>query len=280
MKLIKRIACAVILAVMMISGISFSSVSALADAKTEAQTQHFPKAGSKVKKDDRLTIDYSHMDQGYVMVKAKKTDKRMQLIVKHGSDSLYYEINGLGEYVIIPLQFGSGKYTFTLMIVQKKGGRECNCAGNITLKCRMKDESSCFLYPNQYVNYDAESPFVEKAGELCKGLTKPKDIARAVCKYVLADFKYDHRKKLSIKVKKTKNLLPDIETTWKTKKGVCNDLSALTCAMLRSQGIPAKLAIGRADGSYHAWVVIIIDGKTKRFDPSFSARSYKAERYY
>ncbi len=280
MKLINRIACAVILTVMMVSGISFSSVSAFADAKMEAKTPHFPKTGSKVKKDDRLTIDYSHMDQGYVMVKARKTDKRMQLTVKHGSDSLHYEINGKGKYEIIPLQFGSGKYTFTLKIVLKKGSKQCRCGGTITLKCRMTDECSCFLYPNQYVNYDAESPFVEKAGALCEGLTDPMDIAKTVCRYVSTHFTYDWLTAGMIKSNNTKELLPDIGTAWATKKGVCKDLSALTCAMLRSQGIQAKLAIGSADGSYHSWVVIIIDGKTRRFDPSFSAKSYKAERYY
>ena len=184
------------------------------------------------------------------------------------------------KYEIISLQFGSGNYKFTLMIAQKKGSNRCNCAGNITLNCRMADENNCFLYPNQYVNYDADSPLVEEAQELCKGLTDPKKIVKAICGYVSNHFVYDWLKAGIIKSDQTKDLLPDIGTTWDTKKGICQDLSALTCAMLRSQGIRAKLAIGSADGNYHSWVVIIIDGKSVRFDPFFSAKSYKAERYY
>ena len=189
-------------------------------------------------------------------------------------------INGNGAYEIIPLQFGSGRYQFTLMIAQKKGSNRCSCAGTVMLNCRMANDDNCFLYPNQYVDYDADSPLVEKAQEICRGLTDPKEIAKAICGYVSNHFVYDWLKAGMVKSGQAKGLLPDIGTTWETKKGICQDLSAVLCAMLRSQGIPAKLAIGSADGSYHSWVVIIIDGKTKRFDPSFSARSYKAERYY
>ena len=233
-----------------------------------------------MKTDDRLTIDYSHADQGYVLVKAKKSDKRMQLKVSHGKDSVCYEINGEGRDEVIPLQFGSGKYTFTLAISRKKGSRQAGPAGSVTIQCSMTDESSCFLYPNQYVSYDADSPLVAEAQNLCEGMSDPLEIAKTICAYVRRHFSYDWMKAEMIKSDRTKNLLPDIGSTWETGKGVCQDLSALTCAMLRSQGIPAKLAIGRADGSYHSWVVMVIDGKTRRFDPSLSAGSYQAERYY
>ena len=280
MKSIRRFVCVVIMMVLMVQCVSFSSASAFADAAAGMKVSHFPEAGGKAKTDDRLTIDYSHIDQGYVMVKARKTEKRMQLTVKKGSDSVHYEINGNGEYEIIPLQFGSGNYQFTLMIAQKKGSNRCSCAGTVTLDCKLADEFNCFLYPNQYVNYSADSPLVAEAQALCEDLTDPQEIVKAICEYVSRHFDYDWLKAGTIKSNQTKDLLPDIGTTWDTKKGICQDLSAVTCAMLRSQGIPAKLAIGSADGSYHSWVVIIIDGKTRRFDPSFSARSYKAERYY
>ena len=146
MKRINRFVCIVILVILTVQGIGFANARAFADAADGAQTPHFPETGSHAKTDDRLTVDYSHMDQGYVMVKAKKSEKRMQLTVNHGSDSVHYEINGSGEYEIIPLQFGSGNYKFTLMIAQKKGSNRCGCAGTVTLNCRMPDENNCFLY--------------------------------------------------------------------------------------------------------------------------------------
>lgn len=259
-----------------IQSILFMTVPAFADTKAS----FFPETGKKEKTDGSLTIDYSHMDQGYVLVRAEKADRSIKLKVDHGSDSLYYGMNGDGKNETIPLQYGSGTYRFTLFIAQRKDSNQYKRAGTVTLKSTMKDETSCFLYPNQYVSYRADSPFIEKAQELCKDLNDPMEIAKAICKYIRANFSYDWNKSANIRSNNTKNMLPDIETTWNTKLGVCQDLSALTCAMLRSQGVPAKLAIGSADGSCHSWVVIIVDGKSRRFDPTGSAGNYKAERYY
>ena len=38
-------------------------------------------SGKTVKKDGKMTIDCSHMDQGYIMVKGKKSNKRLKLQV-------------------------------------------------------------------------------------------------------------------------------------------------------------------------------------------------------
>ena len=198
----------------------------------------------------------------------------------HGADSLYYRVNGEGRYEIIPLQFGSGRYQFTLGIARTKGSNRYAASGRVCLKCSMKDETSCFLYPNQYVDYSADSPAVKKARDLCEGLSDPGEIADRICDYVGRNYIYDWSRAGAVRSGRLKDQLPDVNTAWTTGKGTCQDLSALTCVMLRSRGIPAKLAIGRADGGCHCWVVIIIDGKSRRFDPTAAARSYQAERYY
>ena len=279
MKMFRMLMLAMTLTVLAILGTAFSTACAYEDSAVEI-TARFPQTGKKTKSDDRLSIDYSHMDEGYVMVRARKTDLRMQLTVKHGNDSVSYEINGDGDYETIPLQFGNGSYRFTLNIAQKKGSNRCVSSGSITLKCTMADELSCFLYPNQYVNYDVDSPGVKKAQELCRGLSKPRDIVRKIRSYVKMVYRKDYVKIATIRANDIMNMLPDIAAAWKTKMGVCQDVSALACAMLRSQGIPAKLAIGSADGNWHAWVVYVIDGESRMFDPLDSARNYQAERYY
>ena len=82
-------------------------------------------------------------------------------------------------------------------------------------------------------------------------------------------------------------MMPSIDECWKKRMGVCQDLSAVTCAMLRSQGVPAKLMIGDLKKLYHAWVVLVIDGEEKRFDPTaeienkkYKKTDYTLERYY
>ena len=37
---------------------------------------------------------------------------------------------------------------------------------------------------------------------------------------------------------------------------ICFDYASLTAAMLRSQGIPARLEIGYAGSVYHAWISV------------------------
>ena len=62
----------------------------------------------------------------------------------------------------------------------------------------------------------------------------------AIYEYVTANLTYDNEKAATV----SGNYLPDIDETLSTKKGICFDYASLTAAMLRSIGIPAKLAIG------------------------------------
>ena len=288
MKAFRKMVCMLVLALLVVQVAGFPAFQARAEAAADPAVSRFPEAGGKTGKNGSLTIDYTHMDRGYVIVRAKKSDRKMRLIVEHGSDSLYYEINGQGKEEVIPLQFGSGKYTFTLVMARQKGSSRYSASGSVTLRCSMADETGCFLYPNQYVDYGADSPLVETAQDLCKGLNTPEEITGTICDYVSTHFAYDWAKAGKIQSDDIRGMTPDIAGTWQSRTGVCQDLSAVTCAMLRSQGVPAKLAIGRANGRPHAWVVIIIGGKGRLFDPSPSAagcpspsaKSYRAERYY
>ena len=68
--------------------------------------------------------------------------------------------------------------------------------------------------------------------------------------------------------------------------GICQDLTALAACMLRVQGIPAKLVIGYADRSYHAWNNVLIDGEYVMLDVTADLKGisgnvvYTVERCY
>lgn len=246
-----------------------------------------PEPGKTTKKNGKMTLDCSHMDQGYVMVKAAKSKKKMKVLVKHNKDQdLNYDIKSGGDYEVFPLQMGNGKYTFTM--IEQVSGQKYSQAGKVSITAKMPDENSCFLYPNQYVNYTASSPAVQKAVELCKDLADPMEKAKTICKYVTSHFNYDYMKASKVKGGQVTSLLPDVDGCWASGSGVCQDLSAITCAMLRSQGVPAKLVIGfLKKHTYHAWVSIIINGDEQRFDPTASLEGqkykksdYTIERYY
>ncbi len=75
-----------------------------------------------------------------------------------------------------------------------------------------------------------------------------------------------------------------------TGKGICLDYASLMTALLRSQGVPAKLVVGYAGSAYHAWIsvylaetgwldgVIFFDGNSwKRMDPTFASSGNRSE---
>lgn len=239
--------------------------------------------GKSVKKDGKLTVDASNMSEGYIMVKAKKTSKKLRVRVSTAGAKLLYWLNGDGEYEVYPLQFGSGKYKVELFEHVK--GKDYSKEGTVKLTAKMADELSCFLYPNQYVNYDENTACVKQAQEMCKNMKDQGEIYKAVCTYVLQNFIYDYIK--SVSVQSMSQQMPDIDGCWKNRMGICQDLAAMTCAMLRSQGVPARLMIGTVGANtYHAWVVAVVNGEERFFDPtaemnaSNKNETYTTERYY
>ena len=240
-----------------------------------------PSTGKKTKKAGSMVVDYSNQSEGYVMIKAS-SKKKLKLRVKMGNNKvLDYDLRNDGTYEVFPLQYGSGKYSLTLY--SNVSGKKYAEDGKMTLSVQMEDENSCFLYPNQYVNYDEETASVVEAASLCEGKTEAKDIYNAVCSYMKNNFSYDYIKAATIK----SGQLPDIDGAWTKHMGICQDLSAIMVSMLRSQGVPAKLMIGTLGKStYHAWVGAIIDGEEVQFDPTAAIsgvdgnQTYTLERYY
>ncbi len=242
-----------------------------------------PQAGKKTKKDGGLTIDYTNKDEGYVLVKSVKGKKKLKVRVKMGDTTLNYDLNSDGEYEVFPLQYGNGKYTFTLY--KNVSGKKYSEEGKITITADMPDENRAFLYPNQYINYTEETPAVVEAGEICQGMTDPREIFDTICKYMVGHFGYDYIKSVSVKT----GQLPEIDAAWEKHMGICQDLSAIMVAMLRSQGVPARMMIGTlGSGIYHAWVTAIINGEDVFYDPTAECsnggvsknETYTVERYY
>ena len=240
-------------------------------------------SGKKVLKADKLTVDASNADQGYIMVKGPKTKTRLKVTVEITGTKLQYDLNGEGEYEVFPLPLGRTNYTVSLW--RQVEGKKYGKIGQVKVAGKMEDELSCFLYPNQYVNYTPNSPCVKEAAEICKGLETETEKFEAIWKYIVKNFQYDYIK--SVTVAGSSGMLPDIEGCWKGKKGICQDLSAMACAMMRTQGIRARLVIGTlGSGTPHAWVVAHVDGEERFFDPtaelnaSNKSDSYSALRFY
>ena len=239
----------------------------------------FPKTGKTTKQDQKLRLDISNTSEGYFMAKvSKKTSKKLKLRVVTGDTTLNYDLPGSGDFIVVPLQMGSGKYKVTLY--ENTSGKKYAAAGSVTIKAKLTREDGAFLYPNQYVDYDEATKAVAYADKLCAGMS-PKEAFNAVCTH-MKTFSYDYIKAINIKA----GMLPDIPGTWDKRMGVCQDLAAIMCCMLRTQGLPARLVIGYADKGYHAWTVTEINGEDAFYDPTAALnaiskpKKYTVERFY
>ena len=262
----------------LIAALLLSAGSGLLCAAAEAKWPEGSRGGKKT--DGKMTLDLTNVSEGYFMAAvSKKTSHRMKLRVTKDGQTLTYDLNGDGEFEVFPLQLGSGKYDISLY--ENVSGKKYSSAGKISVKVTLTREDGCFLYPNQYVNYNELTKAVAAANELCAGKSE-REIYTLVRKYMMENYGYDFIKSVTVPAGE----LPDIDSCYDKKMGVCQDLSALMVCMLRSQGIPARLMIGYADKNYHAWTVTSIESKEVLFDPTAALNaiskpiSYSVERYY
>ena len=240
----------------------------------------WPAAGGIEQRSGKMKLDVSFVSEGYFLAAVQKPGThRLKLRVTKDGETLTYDLNNQGEYEVFPLQLGNGSYEVSLY--ENVTGKKYSQEGRISLDVRMRLSGVCFLYPNQYVNYTAASEAVAKAGELCAG-KNPKEAYDAVCQFVRDTFLYDYIKAVTVQA----GQLPEIDKTYATRMGVCQDLSAVTVCMLRTQGIPSRLIIGYADNQYHAWTLTRMGGTDELFDPTAAlnaitpVRNYSIERYY
>lgn len=232
-------------------------------------------------KKNGTVVDASQADQGYVHVKHKESKKRLKLRISKGNDTYTYDLNQDGEFETFPLQLGSGKYKIS--VYQQVKGSQYSSVSSLSVSAKLEDEMLPFLYPSQYCWYDADSPVVAQSEALCAQIDGVQGKVDAVEAYVTGRFMYDYMKAFNIGSVTT--YLPDVNDVFEKKTGICFDLAAVVCCMLRAQGIPTQLVIGYADAAYHAWNRVYVEGRWQLIDTTSKitgvrVRQYTTERYY
>ena len=223
-------------------------------------------------------IDYSHAEDGYVMVKyLSETESRLKVLI-YGPTTRYNYNLPKGEWTVFPLSDGSGSYQVGIYI--NTSGKKYAKVLTADLQTELKDEFAPFLRPNQYVNYSEATEAVALGLEITTGIDDALHKVAAVYDYVVANLSYDYEKAETVQ----SGYLPELDTVLAEKKGICFDYAALMTAMLRSQEIPCKLVVGYAGSTYHAWIsvwteesgwidgAIFFDGSVwHRMDPTFAS---------
>ncbi|MBR2259197.1 MAG: transglutaminase domain-containing protein [Blautia sp.] len=228
----------------------------------------------------KLVIDAGNAADGYFLASVPGgCGNKLKLRVTKDDSSMTYELNQDGVEEVFPLQLGSGDYEISLYenIAEKKFSQE----GTVSLSVALSSEDAAFYVPNQYVNYNQASPVVAESDQV-GGALAGKAAYDAIQGHVTTGYTYDYIKSVTTEP----GGRPDIEGCVANHTGISQDLSATMVAMLRCQGIPAKLVVGYADDIYHAWTVAYVDGQELFFDPSLALdaigmpKQYTAERCY
>lgn len=241
-------------------------------------------SGTAVEENDQAIIDYSNIEDGYVMVQFKAdTEKRLKVQVKGPTTTYKYDIS-VGSWETFPLSDGNG--TYQIAVYENVEGSKYAAVLSVTTEVELEDEFAPFIRPNQYVDYGNATETIKMAAKLTQGKETELEKVQAVYEYVVNNITYDAELAATVK----SGYLPVLDKVLETKKGICFDYAALMTGMLRSQSVPCKLVVGYAGEVYHAWIsvysekdgwidsAIYFDGTSwKRMDPTFAASSNRSE---
>ena len=211
--------------------------------------------GINVEDNEKAKIDYSNIKEGYVIVEfTGDSEKTLKVVVKAPHEAQYtYALSDGGIPEIIPLTEGNGGYT--IGIYENVEADTYAEVLSLTVDVTLENDFNPFIRPNQFVNYTKDSDLVELAAELTKEADNAKDKIIAIYDYVIDNFEYDYDRAKTVE----SGYLPNLDEVLVEKEGICFDYSALVTAMLRSQGIPARLEIGYHGEEYHAWISLFCE---------------------
>ncbi len=194
--------------------------------------------------------------------------------------------------LVFPLSQGNGTYHVYLCI--NSSGNKYSVIESMSIDLDIDDAESVFLCSNYIINWNTENEAIKKAYELTDGITDAEEKIIAIYDYMVKNFSYDYDKMEGVNDGTVdKAYVPDTDTTYAAKMGICYDISSLTAAMLRSVSVPAKVVTGYSSNtvSYHAWnSVYRIPRKEWRtmdltydiqmYQDGYRYSMYKSDEYY
>jgi len=208
------------------------------------------------------------------MISNYQETKKFKVCVEKGETKYYYSVRNRPQENL-PLQMGAGSYTVTTL--ENVSGNQYKIVSKTTLSMENKSPTDVYKNSIQIVDWQLTMKCILKAKELTKDAKTDMEKFNALYAFMVNNFVYDYDKIPTL----TADYLPDNETTFTVKKGICYDYSSLFGAMLRSVGIPAKLCMGYTTylgNEYHAWNEVYLDGKWQSVDTTSDAVYVKAKK--
>jgi len=216
-------------------------------------------SGTDVESNDRVTIDYSNIADGYVMVKwtGQTTNQLRVQVIAPNEVSYAYRIEADNMFNVFPLPHGNGSYSVAAL-EQTADGRYAVVA-SVTFNVTMSSEFAPFLRPSQLIDFNESSNVVRIAADLATGRNNFLDKIAAVYDYVTSNISYDTDFAEGVISGDITSHIPDLDQVVARGRGICFDYAAVMTAMLRSQGIPTQMVHGFVGEVYHAWINVHSD---------------------
>ena len=210
-------------------------------------------------------IDVGNANNGSFKAKYL-SDKKLKIMVTKGGDKYTYDLKGDNSYQSYPLQLGDGDYKVSIM--ENIGGNEYKYVLSVNVKVRSSNPNAKYLTSVQMINWTKSMAPIKKAKSLTDGLSDQKKLEK-IYNFVVNNIKYN-----SSITKLPSGYIPNINTTYSSKKGICYDFASIFAGMLRSVGIPTKLIKGTSSNvsGYHAWNEVYINGKWRIIDTSYDSQ--------
>ena len=222
---------------------------------------------------------------GYIIVNYHGSNQKVKLQIT-GPDSVTYTFDLHGGNEVFPLVASSGSYTVT--VFENVEGTQYATVLSQVISVSITDEFGPYLYPNQYVNFTADSLAVKEGSSLAYYCSSDTEVVESVYNYIISNFKYDYDKAKNVK----SGYLPDVDKVFTENTGICFDYAAVMATMLRTQAIPTRLEVGYAGEEYHAWIstyikdkgwingIIEFDGTSwNMLDPTFASTSDSPKKF-
>ncbi len=237
------------------------------------------------------------VDGGYIVVRiVNTTGKQVQVMFNADGKQTNQAVKTDGTENRITPPFGSGTYTVRLLERIDPNDNRYSTLHTATVNVAMADTPSApirqqpsgsaqapsstnpYLGSSVEVNWSTGLACVKKATELCANQSTNSGKAKAIYKYLNGILTYD----MSKLGKLPGGYKPSPDSTFSSQMGICYDMAALYAAMLRSQGVPAKLCKGYSDNvdGYHAWNQVDMDGSWSTVDLSVDAQLRAMGRSY
>lgn len=221
-------------------------------------------------------IDSSNIGRGVVGVKyTHSSGQKIKVIVSKGGSKYTYNLNSLSGFEYFPLQMGNGTYKVT--IYKNISGTSYSTIKSYSLDVNLANSSIVYLNSIQNIKWTSSTNAVVKARSLAAGKGTEAKV-KAIYEYVVTNIKYDRSKVNTLSY----SYIPNVSSTFSTRKGICYDFASTFAAMLRGVSIPTRLVMGNSSNvnGYHAWNEVLINGSWVIIDTSYDSQLKQAGKSY